>query len=74
LTCSVITRSMNSHQDSCSSDVIFFPKNFEDKEETALGLTTFRVCLARPFLFKQHFLYFNPEPHGHKSFLDILDI
>jgi hypothetical protein len=37
-------------------------------------LTTDTLCLARPVLLRQHFLYFNPEPHGHKSFLDILDI
>ncbi len=69
-----ITSSSNFYQDSCSSVEAFFPKNFEDNEETAPGLTTDTLCLARPVLLRQHFLYFNPEPHGHKSFLDILDI
>jgi hypothetical protein len=72
--CLLISALAYYHQDSCSSDVIFFPKSFDDREETDPGVTTLTLCLDRLVLFKQHFLYFNPEPHGHKSFLDILDI
>jgi hypothetical protein len=30
-----------------------------------------RINTSRQFLFKQHFLYFFPLPHGHGAFLPI---
>jgi hypothetical protein len=71
---SFISEPSNYHQDSCSLDSVFFPKNFDDSEETAPLCTTLILCLARGLLPWQHFLNFKPEPHGHKSFLDTLDI
>ena len=32
---------------------------------------TQRINISRQFLFKQHFLYFFPLPHGHGAFLPI---
>jgi hypothetical protein len=64
----------NYHQESCSLDSIFFPKNFDDSEDTEPVCTTLILCFASTLLPWQHFLNFNPEPHGHKSFLDTLDI
>ena len=32
---------------------------------------TRRIKISRQFLFKQHFLYFFPLPHGHGAFLPI---
>ena len=45
----LISVCMNYHQASSFSDMIFFPKNFEDREETAPEFMTFIVCLASPF-------------------------
>jgi hypothetical protein len=69
-----LTGRLKLDQDSSFFSGSFFGKSFEERAELAPDETTLMECLARPLLFQQHFLYFNPEPHGHKSFLDGLDI